>query len=125
MTSPNTFRQRYLFFIVDIQSGRRLTACAVEMFDAPNDVEATHIANSLFEACDDAFYGFKLRQGARTVATNLRDHTPLPKLDLRAVVAQRQANIRSIEETLLSTYECLWRSKKLLKEFDRQPPKRR
>jgi hypothetical protein len=123
MRSTNPFRSGYFFFIIENKPGEGLTACAAELFQAPDDIEAMHIANGIFKACDDAFHGYQLVRGDRIVATNLQRQPPPPMLDLQAVTTKRQANMRSIEETLFDAYQCFARSKKLLRELDRQPPR--
>jgi hypothetical protein len=107
---------KYTFCIADKSlSQSNPKVCASNEFEAPNDIDATAIAMSIFNSCDDIVCDYWLWGPAnRLVATNLRKQVLLPLKDLPGLVTRRQKNALELEEALQQGYDCLARSRSLL-----------
>lgn len=109
----NPFRYNYVFFIVDEDPDKGLTACAAELVEAASDIEAIEIAEAAFDACDDAFHSYGLWQGQRRVTKS--NHTN--QLSQRFLRQPHNHKILDLLEELHDAYPILSRSQKLLREL--------
>src|ERR1700744_2486109 len=116
MKNGNPFRQGYLFYILERDHEHTLRPCAVDVFEARNDLEAIRIASAVFRACDDTFHGYNLCQGDRLVATDTMFPFGLPLYDLSLSWKRREATILTLLKALFESHACLHRSEKLAKD---------
>jgi hypothetical protein len=90
---------------------------------APHDDEAKLIAAVVYDSLMDAFPGYMLWRGTHCLAEGSRPLGKAPRLE--DLVAARQRNAIELERTLLSSFNCVRQSKKLLdtlKQFNDPVP---
>jgi hypothetical protein len=116
----NPFRHGYLFSILERDHERRLKPCAVDVFEAKDDLDAIRIACAVYQSCDDKFHGYILCKGDRVISTNENYHCGVPFYDLTICRRHREAAILALQKALFDSYECLKRSRKLIREIERR-----
>jgi hypothetical protein len=114
-TPHNPFQDEYVFFIVDNDPERGLKACAAEVIEAGNDLEAMEIAGAAFALLDDAFYSYGLVHGDRTIACGSHSPKLSPRMRVSNVMGLNARKICDLARSLGDSYPILLRSSKFQK----------